>query len=102
MMRRVDLRHARDPGQGRILHYLVTPDRLGGLHYRALTPALFPMSSVIISRFRILALGGLSVELGGGPLPALVSHRKTLALLALLAADGDAGVSRDRVVGLLW
>ena len=31
-----------------------------------------------------------------------VSQRRRLAVLALIAASGDGGITRDRVVGLLW
>lgn len=50
---------------------------------------------------RLLTLGGLAVEpaedlVAGGPRP------RRLALLAILAARGDRGLSRDRVLGILW
>ncbi len=47
-------------------------------------------------------LGGLSVDPGEGSLGGAASQRKTLALLALLAAAGPRGVSRDKLVVLLW
>src|SRR5947209_6298154 len=47
-------------------------------------------------------LGGLSVARDGAPGSGAASQRKTLALLALLAAGGDKGVSRDKVIAFLW
>ena len=47
-------------------------------------------------------LGGLSVLRDGAPATGAAAQRKTLALLALLAAAGDKGMSRDKVIALLW
>jgi DNA-binding SARP family transcriptional activator len=38
----------------------------------------------------------------GEPFGGAVATRRTLGLLAVLAVAGDAGVSRDKLVGLLW
>jgi DNA-binding SARP family transcriptional activator len=47
-------------------------------------------------------LGGVSLSDESGPLAgAMIQHRR-LALLAVLAAAGTRGVSRDRVAALLW
>jgi DNA-binding SARP family transcriptional activator len=35
-------------------------------------------------------------------MPGAATQRRTLALLALLAVAGDAGLSRDKLIGLLW
>jgi DNA-binding SARP family transcriptional activator len=43
----------------------------------------------------------LSDELGR-PLGGAATQRRTLALLSVLAVSGDAGLSRDKIVGLLW
>lgn len=51
---------------------------------------------------RICTLGGLSVSGAGGPLSGEAVQPRRLALLALLAVTGDRGVSRDRLVLLLW
>jgi DNA-binding SARP family transcriptional activator len=50
---------------------------------------------------RLRTFGGLRVERAADVVDASVGQRRKLAVLALLAASGD-GVSRDRVVGLLW
>jgi TolB-like protein/DNA-binding SARP family transcriptional activator/tetratricopeptide (TPR) repeat protein len=46
--------------------------------------------------------GGLGIRENGVPLAGAAVQRKTLALLALLAAAGRKGVSRDRLVAYLW
>ena len=47
-------------------------------------------------------LGGLSVESDGAPASGAAAQRSRLALLALLAGSGDRGLSRDKVMALLW
>lgn len=50
---------------------------------------------------RLRTLGGLSIEnavSAGG----LTAHRRPLAVLALLAVEGRRGLSRDKIVALLW
>jgi DNA-binding SARP family transcriptional activator len=49
---------------------------------------------------RLLTFGGLALEPNGSATPRLRPPR--LALLAVLAAAGDRGVSRDRLVALFW
>jgi TolB-like protein len=51
---------------------------------------------------RLRALGGLSVESLETELGPAAEQRKTLGLLALLAAAGSRGMSRDRLVAYLW
>ncbi len=46
--------------------------------------------------------GGLSVEFDGTPGTGAAQQRKTLALLALLAAAGKRGLSRDKLIASLW
>jgi DNA-binding SARP family transcriptional activator len=49
---------------------------------------------------RLQAFGGLALlDAGGTP---LVTQRRRLALLALLAAAGPRGLSRDKLVAYLW
>jgi DNA-binding SARP family transcriptional activator len=47
-------------------------------------------------------LGGVSIEGPEGPLTGRIAHRPRLALLALLAAAGPKGVTREKLAGLLW
>src|SRR5471032_2003387 len=51
---------------------------------------------------RLLTLGGLSLVDDNGPLTGAASQRSRLALLAVLATAGPAGLSRDKVLALLW
>jgi serine/threonine-protein kinase len=46
--------------------------------------------------------GGLSVDIDGTPATGAAQQRKTLGLLALLAATGQRGLSRDKLIALLW
>ena len=46
--------------------------------------------------------GGVSVEAGGALGAGAGQRRKTLALLALLAAGGNHGMSRDKLIAFLW
>src|SRR3954469_22269373 len=50
----------------------------------------------------IKTVGGLSVEIDGTPGTGAAQQRKTLALLALLAASGERGLSRDKLIATLW
>jgi DNA-binding SARP family transcriptional activator/predicted ATPase len=47
-------------------------------------------------------LGTLALEGSSGPLASRVVPRRRLALLALLGSGGSGGLSRDKLVGLLW
>jgi DNA-binding SARP family transcriptional activator len=47
-------------------------------------------------------LGGLAILLDETPLEGAPAQPRRLALLALLAGAGDRGVSRDRLLSLLW
>ena len=51
---------------------------------------------------RLYTLGGCSVARDEARLEALAGQRKGLALLAMLAAAGDAGVTRETVLAYLW
>jgi DNA-binding SARP family transcriptional activator len=46
--------------------------------------------------------GGLSVDIDGTPGTGAAQQRKTLGLLALLAAAGQRGLSRDKLIAALW
>lgn len=50
--------------------------------------------------FRLETFGKLT--LSGGPSSDLSHQRRRLALLALLAASGERGLSRDQLIGYLW
>ena len=50
---------------------------------------------------RLRTLGGLSIE-NAASAGGLTAHRRPLAVLALLAAAGRQGLSRDKIVALLW
>ena len=53
-------------------------------------------------RFLVRTFGGLSVEGRDAAVPAAVNQRKRLAFLALLAAAGQRGIARERLLLLLW
>jgi TolB-like protein/DNA-binding SARP family transcriptional activator len=46
--------------------------------------------------------GGLSVDVDGTPGTGAAQQRKMLALLALLGAVGNRGLSRDKLIAALW
>jgi eukaryotic-like serine/threonine-protein kinase len=48
------------------------------------------------------AFGGLSLDIDGIPGTGAAQQRKTLGLLALLAAAGERGLSRDKLIASLW
>jgi DNA-binding SARP family transcriptional activator len=51
---------------------------------------------------RIKTLGGLAVTRDGRSVAGAANQPRRLALLALLARAGDAGVGRERLIALLW
>ncbi|HEV2733792.1 MAG TPA: hypothetical protein VGV85_03100, partial [Longimicrobiaceae bacterium] len=52
--------------------------------------------------FLLKTLGGLSLGSDGDPVPPSATQRRRLVFLALLAAAGGRGVTRDRLAGILW
>src|SRR6058998_228025 len=50
----------------------------------------------------VRVFGGLAVERDGAQCGGAAARRKTLALLAMLAAAGRRGVSRDKLTAYLW
>ena len=52
--------------------------------------------------FKLHTFGGLSLTLDGQPSERSLIQRRQLALLAALAAAGPSGLSRDKLVGLMW
>jgi DNA-binding SARP family transcriptional activator len=54
------------------------------------------------SRFSVATLGGLTIRADGRPLRGHRLSPHALACLALLAHAADRGLSRERIVSLLW
>lgn len=52
--------------------------------------------------FRLRTFGGVAIEGDEGPLSGRSSLRRRLALLTLLAASRDRGISRDKLLAYLW
>jgi DNA-binding SARP family transcriptional activator len=55
-----------------------------------------------LSSLRLRTFGGLAIERDGSPVSGAGAQRRPLALLALLAAAGERGITRAKAVGLLW
>ncbi|GAC1656077.1 MAG: hypothetical protein NVS4B3_21450 [Gemmatimonadaceae bacterium] len=53
-------------------------------------------------RARLTTLGTLVAEREGGPLTGAAAQRKPLALLAVLAAAGSRGVTREKLCSFFW
>ncbi|HWE42950.1 MAG TPA: protein kinase, partial [Gemmatimonadaceae bacterium] len=51
---------------------------------------------------RLQTLGGLSLIGDHGPLGGAAAQPRRLVVLALLAAAGERGLTRDQLIGLLW
>ena len=51
---------------------------------------------------RLIVFGGLSIATADGPLSGRAVQRRRLALLVLLAAVRHRGVSRDKLIAILW
>ena len=51
---------------------------------------------------RLRTFGGLTLARGSEDLTGAVTQRRRLALLALLAVAGPAGMSRDKLLACLW
>lgn len=52
--------------------------------------------------YLLTTFGGIGLESDGDPLRQSAVQRRRLALLVLLARRGDAGMSREKLLGLLW
>jgi DNA-binding SARP family transcriptional activator/tetratricopeptide (TPR) repeat protein len=59
-------------------------------------------SSQATVAYRLRLLGGLAIEAPGGLPEGAATRPRSLALLAILAAGGETGVSRDRLLLYLW
>src|SRR5215213_6358450 len=55
-----------------------------------------------LAMLRLLTLGGLAVHGPDGPLTGSAAQPRRLAVLALVARSGKRGVSRAKLLGLLW
>jgi DNA-binding SARP family transcriptional activator len=51
---------------------------------------------------QLRTFGGLTLRLDGTPITGVVTQRRQLALLALLAVSGEEGMSRDKLLAYLW
>ena len=51
---------------------------------------------------RLHTFGGLSLSSDGGDLAGAALQKRRLALLAMLAVAGPRGLTRDKILGLLW
>lgn len=58
--------------------------------------------SQVIAMLRLLTFGGLRVLRGDGSATELANQRRRIAVLAVVAAAAPSGVSRDRLLFLLW
>jgi len=50
----------------------------------------------------VCTFGGLTLQEDGVPITGAATHRRQLALLALLAVAGDTGLSREKILAYLW
>ena len=77
----------------------LTPDVIQILIYGGLVAGGYVLRHVNV--LRLFTFGGLGLEPDdGSTAPRLRPPR--LALLAAIAAAGDRGVSRERLVGIFW
>lgn len=51
---------------------------------------------------RLRTFGGLTLLVDGTAITGVMTQRRQLALLALLAVDRDQGMSRDKILSYLW
>src|SRR4030095_151222 len=51
---------------------------------------------------RLCTLGGLTLLVDGTAVTGVMTQRRQLALLALLAVARDTGMSRDKILSYLW
>ena len=79
------------PSRDRILGIRVIPGSHGG-HMDVESRAIY----------RIETFGGLAITGGTSPPTGAATQRKTMLLLAVLAASGEQGISREKLLGLFW
>ena len=60
------------------------------------------MDAQALPTYKLETFGGLRVAGGTAPPTGAATQRKTLLLLAVLAASGSQGISREKLLGLFW
>jgi DNA-binding SARP family transcriptional activator/tetratricopeptide (TPR) repeat protein len=65
-------------------------------------PGRRPGRSLEVVLLRLLTFGGLALVDGAAPVAGAAAQRSRLALLAVLAASGSTGVTRDKLLACLW
>jgi len=76
-------------------------DNLGTPGHRAVTRRS-PRRSILSSMLYLRTFGGLVLENGAGTPTGAGAQRSRVALLAVLAASGERGISRDSLLALFW
>lgn len=74
--------------------------QVGGATFAA--PMSATAATAAIPPFRLLTLGGLSLERDACAVTGPASQPRRLVLLALVSAYGRTGLSRDRLLAILW
>ena len=69
--------------------------------HRLCFASLLPSHRLPLTRLRLRTFGGLSIETGSGGEDSSLAPRH-LALLSVVAAAEPRGITRDRIVGILW
>src|SRR6476620_4059764 len=104
---------ASDSGPGGRVRAVACPGTCGGQGpQRAACPACPPAVQSLVpyelvspplgGMFRLRTFGGAALFDGDRPLDGPAVQRRRIALLALLAVAGDAGLSRDKLLAFLW
>jgi hypothetical protein len=89
------------------------PARLAALAHQGTWAYYKPLSHLYFRRYleagsggrtmlRVRLFGGAEVEGDGLPIGGAAAQRKSLAVLGLLGASGDRGMSRDMILAYLW
>lgn len=78
---------------------LVQPIRMVGIHG---VPRMTSAPAESSLTHRLSTLGGLGLHVGGRPAVGPAAQPRRLALLAVVAASHPRGITRDKVLGLLW
>jgi DNA-binding SARP family transcriptional activator len=78
---------------------LLQPIRLVAIHGNSRVTTAMADSG---QTHRLSTLGGLGLHIGGRPAAGPAAQPRRLALLAVVAASHPRGITRDKVLGLLW